>query len=285
MSYSTGVLLTGGALAAGWAMHRAILYLLIYHGITTENYRKEHIPRGSGLFLWIVLIFAYGIFEVVSRLNDMGLHIGIESPSGFGQFTVAAGLVFFAGWFDDTAGDPNAKGFRGHIRTLLVGRTVTSGMLKAGAAFVAAAWLALLHTTNGLLYGLLSAIVICLAANFVNLLDLRPGRAAKGFLLIAIPLALLGLPGTGQTAIFTMLAGALILLPDDLKGKAMLGDSGANLLGFTCGYAIAVYGSWILLCSGAILLLLLHVVAERSSFTIWIERFAILRWIDRLGRL
>jgi hypothetical protein len=82
------------------------------------------------------------------------------------------------------------------------------------------------------------------------------------------------------------LAGATaVWLFADLTERGMLGDSGANMLG-------AVLGAGAVLTLGlpgrvALLAVLagLTLASERWSFSSAIDRFAPLRWLDRLGRI
>src|SRR5205823_4939196 len=78
---------------------------------------------------------------------------------------------------------------------------------------------------------LLDGVLVALAANLLNLFDLRPGRASKVFLVGVAGLFLTGV-GAGSLPILAATAVAvLVWLPLDLGEHAMLGDAGANLLG------------------------------------------------------
>jgi hypothetical protein len=149
------------------------------------------------------------------------------------------------------------RGFRAHL-----GRRRTTGVLKlAGIPLVG-----LLATRK-----LSGALLVGLAANFLNQLDTRPGRALKAYLLVA-PFA--GAPvGT-----------AVILAPYDLREMAMLGDSGANALGAMLGLGsvskITGKGRWAAI--GA--LAGLTILGETRSLGTLIERTPLLRELDALGR-
>ena len=70
----------------------------------------------------------------------------------------------------------------------------------------------------------------------------------------------------------------------DLKAKAMMGDAGSNVLGVSIGvfivtsYSLSVQVFWL------VLLVAVHVVAEKFSITKLIEKNFILDYIDKLGR-
>lgn len=135
-----------------------------------------------------------------------------------------------------------------------------------------------LKLLQALLYGLL----IATAANTVNLFDLRPGRAAKVFLLGSFLLTL-----TQQRVVLWLLswAGALIgYLPYDLRARAMMGDTGANALGALLGIvsclALPPLASLLLL----FIFISLQVLSECFSFSRFIESNSLLAWLDQWGR-
>ena len=122
-----------------------------------------------------------------------------------------------------------------------------------------------------------SALLTGLAANALNQLDTRPGRALKAFLLGS--LLARGRSGGGYAGV------AVILLPYDLRERTMLGDMGSNALGAVLGLrsVAKVRGParW-----GAIVALAgLNLLGERRSLGEVIERTPVLRELDGLGRL
>jgi UDP-N-acetylmuramyl pentapeptide phosphotransferase/UDP-N-acetylglucosamine-1-phosphate transferase len=91
--------------------------------------------------------------------------------------------MWVLGAVDDIWGTREVGGFKGHFKKLLFERKLTTGALKAlggGAVALAAGWL--IHP-HDLLQAALAAMVIALATNTLNLLDLRPGRAVAVFFL------------------------------------------------------------------------------------------------------
>ncbi|MFI9807142.1 hypothetical protein ACIHEJ_22725 [Streptomyces sp. NPDC052301] len=149
---------------------------------------------------------------------------------GAGAAVLAAGVC---GAYDDVAGD-HRRGLRAHLGALRDGE-VTSGAVKLfgiSAAGLAAGALLKERPLDKLLAG----VVIAGAAHFVNLVDVRPGRAAGAVLALAAPGLLRKGPG-GELAAATMGAAAAVL-PDDLGERMMIGDTGAHALGAALGAAM-----------------------------------------------
>lgn len=187
------------------------------------------------------------------------------------------------GLYDDIVGvrpdQRRHKGFRGHLRALGSGRVSTGAIKVVGV--VGASMAAAGSVSVGPLDRILAAGVMAGTANLVNLLDLRPGRAAKVTALGAA--ATLGGSASGASA--AVLGTSLGVLPADLAELVMLGDAGANALGALLGYRLAA-GSGPLLRAGILAVLVaLTAAAELVSFTRVIEATPGLRELDRWGRL
>jgi hypothetical protein len=75
-----------------------------------------------------------------------------------------------------------------------------------------------------------------------------------------------------------------VLWPD-LRERAMLGDSGANLLGFLAGAEIVrrLPEPWLPVAAAVVVAL--NLLAETVTFSRTIEAIPPLRWFDHLGRL
>ncbi|WP_127588718.1 hypothetical protein [Paenibacillus koleovorans] len=295
-------------LGAGGAALPAVLRFMATHRLTAPNYAQIPIPTGLGLFVWLLHI---ALLALLAAVNSQASAPAAprELLAAYTPYAAAISLVFVVGWLDDTVGDRQVKGLRGHWAKWRRDGTVTTGLLKV-AGITAAALIATATVTTAPLASpsppassglsaslagagttLLQAALVALTANAFNLLDLRPGRALKLFLALtaALLLAALLLPaatflGVPLVLLLPSVAAALLLLPGDLRARHMLGDAGANALGFAAGMAMTAilpgYGQGM----AVVALLGLHYYAEKRSISGWIERHRLARWFDRLGR-
>jgi hypothetical protein len=183
------------------------------------------------------------------RLPLVGWKVGVTNGP-------AVAAIAAVGLADDLWSGPE-RGFREHLRS---GRT--TGVLKL-LGIPAIGLLATRRVSGALLVGL--------AANVLNQLDTRPGRALKAYLAAA--------PAVGAPV-----GIAVLLLPYDLREMSMLGDAGSNALGGLLGLnsveRFTERGRWVAI--GALAGLTL--IGERRSIGAWIERTPGIAWIDRLGR-
>ncbi|MBV9594423.1 MAG: hypothetical protein JO147_11600 [Actinobacteria bacterium] len=201
---------------------------------------------------------------------------------------VAAGAGLAAGAYDDLlaqgreqAGD---KGLTGHLNAIRHGR-VSGGVVKVvviGAGAVTAAMLGARGRCGGLVRTVLDAALIAGSANLVNLLDLRPGRAGKFVLAVAVS----GLTGAPEAANLSaaLLGATASTLPADLAERELLGDLGSNALGACLGVRLTrVAGpARTALLVGVIGL---NAISERISFSAVIDCVPPLRRLDELGRV
>ncbi len=188
--------------------------------------------------------------------NFRGLRLPlVGAAAALGQRPAIA-VAAAAGLADDLWSGPE-RGFRAHLSA-----GSTTGVVKLVAIPLAG----LLATRK-----LSGALLVGLAANFLNQLDTRPGRALKAYLL-------------GAPAVKAPLAIAVLLLPYDLRERSMLGDAGSNALGALIGLSsvsrLGVRGRW--LAIGA--LAGLTALGERRSLGELIEQAPGLAQLDRLGR-
>ena len=212
----------------------------------------------------------------------------LGAPPGTRAAAAVVGVVSGAvGGYDDLAGARPAqardKGLAGHLAALRAGR-ISSGAVKVagiGAAGAVAGVLTCRSSgTAGIVDGVLTTGLVAGTANLVNLLDLRPGRAAK--VIIGAAAATLTGPVGGLMA--GPLGATAAVLPADLGERVMLGDSGANAVGALLGLRLAQLSmrpARVGLLAGIVALTL---ASEKVSFTRVIEATPGLRELDRLGR-
>ena len=254
----------------------------LLHG-RRKNYRGRYIPALGGASVLPVAL--YLLFAALPGQSPV-------SPPPLIRAGMALPLLLIGwmllGMIDDLFGPGQRKGFRGHLDALLRGQLTGGGvkLLGGGALALLMAYFLIPGEPRWLTIPA-SAILIALTANFINLFDLRPGRALKVYWLVSLPLAIFFLPSAGSavgTAFLLLLLATLIYAPFDFAGMMMLGDTGANplgaFLGFCLALALPLWGQGI-----AILLLIgIHVYTERASITRLIERVPVLHRLDRLGR-
>jgi hypothetical protein len=238
--------------------------------LMVENHRGVLVPRTLGI--------ALAVAATAGTLLGAGLsHL---DAAGWGAL---AGLLLVAGaGLVDDLGTNGPRGLRNHLRSLAAGR-MTTGIVKlvvtAGAAAVVIA-----VQPGRADYARLSGIVLLAAcANVWNGLDVRPGRALKAFLVPAIVFLALG-ELLHAPAIAGLLVGAIVVLPLDLRERAMLGDGGSNPLGFAAGLGLydVLPDPWIPV--GAAVAVGLNVLVDTVSISRVIEVIPPLRFLDGLGR-
>ena len=247
--------------------------LLIESNVLRPNYKKDMIPVSMGIvFLPMLIINAIILAYFTTNFKDM-LHI----------FIFLFGLVsmFFAGILDDIIGNRDVSGLKGHFKSLLNGKLTTGGFKALFGGFVG---LVISIAISKNIYDIvINTLIIALSTNLMNLLDLRPGRAIKGYLLISIVL-LFTLGEYTRNLLLLILPNVVAYFNQDLKAKAMMGDTGSNVLGisigilFVMGYSLKVRLIWLAF------LIFIHILTEKYSLTKIIENNKFLNFIDKLGR-
>lgn len=240
------------------------------------NYRGKKIVGSTG----VILPLSMAAYSVVILLFFGRLII--NDLSRFWPPLAIMISLSILGLIDDFAGDRSAGGFKGHFGRLLKGE-ITTGAIKAlGGGFVSI--MAVYPYSNGLIDLFVRGITLALFINLFNLLDLRPGRALKVFIILALGL-FVRLEGTAsQSFLAATLAVAVILLFIDLFEVGMLGDAGSNAIGGIGGYYLVIglnlWANLVLM----VVLLAINLYSETRSISGLIEQAAPLRWFDRLGR-
>jgi hypothetical protein len=246
-----------------------------------ENYRGALLSFPLGAVLATAALVALAPLAFLDDRADLDL----LDPDLRRWLPYLLGIAFL-GFLDDALGQGQAaaapRGWRGHWAALRAG-SLSTGAIKAIGALALAAYVVSGRGLEDWRY-LADVLLLVLATNLFNLLDLRPGRAEKGLALLGAglcvgawtfaPLELLGI------FVGPVLVGAWLTLGE----RAMLGDTGSNLIG-------AIAGVWLLTALGpdARLIALAAVLAltiygEIRSISATVDSVPPLRWLDSLGR-
>jgi UDP-GlcNAc:undecaprenyl-phosphate GlcNAc-1-phosphate transferase len=255
---------------------------MVEGGLVKPNYRGERIPAVAGL-LFVVLLPLATVLGMIFKVQSFTTVNAVL----FLWVTLGMGLI---GFIDDVVGDNDYKGFRGHLKALFKEHRLTTGSFKACfGAIIALVFSITSANLNGVKIMLWtvgsSFLLVTLAANAVNLFDLRPGRAGKMYIFGFVLILMFTKDFEVYTGLFIpILAIMLFYLPYDLKGRVMMGDVGSNLLGASLGIMMV----WMFSDLGKIVaitvLIVLHLAAEKVSFSKLIAQHRFLRSLDELGR-
>ncbi|RKD25599.1 hypothetical protein BEP19_01255 [Ammoniphilus oxalaticus] len=255
------------------ALYRPLISFLEKKGMVASNYEGAMIPLGVG----VVIPFVYLLCIPWMIL------IGHGSASLYLLQTLFMFVIAYVGWRDDRFGGKQTKGIRGHLSLWWKTGERSTGLWKAAVGSWVALFVGGLYA-RGWWEWLLHAGLIALLINQINLLDLRPGRALKGFFIYALVLLPYSFGVMPLHLWLPLLVTAGFLFQKDIRAQAMLGDTGSNTLGFTLAMWIVVYGSLGLKLILFSISLLIQLYAEKKSISALIQRNAILSWIDGLGR-
>jgi UDP-N-acetylmuramyl pentapeptide phosphotransferase/UDP-N-acetylglucosamine-1-phosphate transferase len=262
-------LLTAAALAP--ALRRS----LAEGGHVRENYRGAMLPCPFGLLIVAGAFVALIPITLLARYAD-----DVPLIPAYAVALVAGIAVL--GLADD-AFTGASRGWRGHGAAVLRGGFSTGALKAVGTVGLALYYSALIHDDDTRF--LLAALVIVLSTNFFNLLDLRPGRSVKAFVLLTAALAigsasLEPLKGLGLFVGPILVAGLY-----DVRERAMLGDTGSNVIGAVAGVWMVATLSDAKLAIAAGLLLAVTAYGEFRSISAFVERTPGFRHLDSIGRI
>jgi UDP-GlcNAc:undecaprenyl-phosphate GlcNAc-1-phosphate transferase len=271
------------ALVAALVLTPPILRYLDENGHVRENWRGRALPFPAGIAIVAAALVTLGVAAAV-EVVDYDDDLLFDTALGFGS-TYLFGIALL-GLVDDLLAGPS-RGWRGHAAELRAGRFST-GALKAFGGLLLALYVLAGSTLN---YGeyLLSVALLVLTTNLFNLLDLRPGRAVKAFVLLAVGLTIFAgnLPFGGFEPLWVFgpfIAPIVVVGLYDLRERAMLGDTGANLIGGLAGLwlveVLDPLGQGIALA----VVLALTIYGELRSLSALISWMPLLRDIDSAGR-
>jgi UDP-GlcNAc:undecaprenyl-phosphate GlcNAc-1-phosphate transferase len=270
------------SIALGLAMVPAGVKGLADAGLVRENYRGRTLAFPLGAILATTSLVA---LAPLAFLNDRG-DLDLLDPDLRRWITYVLGVAFL-GFLDDSLGQgtqaETPRGWRGHARAIREGR-LSTGAIKAIGALALAAYVVSGRGLEAFEY-LADVALLILATNLFNLLDLRPGRAEKALVLLGLGLSLGAWSEEPLELMGIFVGPVLVGAWFTLRERAMLGDTGSNLVG-------AIGGVWLLTSldqTGRLIALgivvLLTIYGELRSISKAIESIPPLRSLDSLGRV
>jgi UDP-GlcNAc:undecaprenyl-phosphate/decaprenyl-phosphate GlcNAc-1-phosphate transferase len=219
------------------------------------------------------VLFPLGVVLLVAALAALA-----ADPSRWLVFLAGVGAL---GLLDDlAAGSP--RGLRGHARAAIRGRFST-GALKAAGTLALAIWALSGRELSAPEY--VAAVgVLTLATHLGNLLDTRPGRTEKALALVAAAIGLATWSFAPLAPVAALLGPVAVCAWMTLRERAMLGDSGASLVGGMIGVLLVTTLSPIALWCALALLTSISLYGEFRSISSGIERVPLFDRLDSLGR-
>lgn len=200
-------------------------------------------------------------------------------PSRWLVFLTGIGAL---GLLDDlAAGSP--RGLRGHARAAARGQLSTGAVKAIGTVSLAACAVAGRGASPPECVA--GAGVLILSAHLGNLLDTRPGRSEKALALTgaAVCFASWSLAPLEPVAALIVPVAVCSLLT--LRERAMLGDSGASLIGGMIGVLLVTALPAAALWPALAVLLSISLYGEFRSISTTIDRVPLLQRLDSLGRV
>jgi UDP-GlcNAc:undecaprenyl-phosphate GlcNAc-1-phosphate transferase len=250
-------------------------------GLRRANHRGRDVAFPAGAVLVGCSLIALAPLAILNDRADLDL----LDPE-LGRWAVYVLGVALLGLLDDAlgrgaeAGTP--RGWRGHAQALLAGRFST-GFIKAAGALALAAFATSGRGRHDAGY-VVDLLLLLLATNLFNLLDLRPGRVEKAMALLLAGLCLAAWTAAPLDLLGIFLGPVAVCAAFTLRERAMLGDTGSNLIGALAGISMLVVlgptGRAIALAVVAVL----TIFGEFRSISAAIERVPLLRSLDSLGR-
>ncbi len=250
-------------------------------GQVRDNFRGRSVAYPAGAVLVAVSLVALVPLAVLDDRADLDL----LDPELRRWITYVLGVALL-GLLDDALGRGRAldapRGWRGHARAVLEGGFST-GAIKAVGSLALAAYAVSGRGRESFDY-LADLALLLLTTNLFNLLDLRPGRVEKVFAAVLAGVCL-GAWTTEPIELLGLFIGPVLVCAwFTLRERAMLGDTGSNLVGALAGVSVLVtlHDPARLIALGAVAAL--NAYGEFRSMNAKIESVPLLRHLDSLGR-
>lgn len=257
---------------ASLAIAAALAPALVRSLPTRENFRGTPVAFPIGVLVAFAAAAALVVVAPLDEITD-----GDVLPADTALVAIYALGVLVLGLADDTLSGPS-RGLRGHGAELLRGGFSTGAMKAVGALGLA------LFVLRGREDYLLAVAVLVLATNLFNLLDLRPGRSVKVFVVLGTGLTVGAWDLDPLAALGLFVAPVLVAGAYDLRERAMLGDTGSNVVGALAGLWLIFTLSTAGLAVALAVLVLVTILGEFRSISAFVERTPVLRHLDSIGR-
>jgi UDP-GlcNAc:undecaprenyl-phosphate/decaprenyl-phosphate GlcNAc-1-phosphate transferase len=250
-------------------------------GLVRENWRGRTVACPSGAVLVAAALIALAPLALLDDRADLDL---LEPE--LRRWIVFVLGVALLGLLDDSLGraseSGSPRGWRGHARAV-AGGGFSTGAIKAVGAFALAAYAVSGRGREDLDY-VADLALLLLATNLFNLLDLRPGRVEKVFFALLAGLCLGAWTAEPLMLLGILIGPVVVGTAFTLRERAMLGDTGSNLVGALAGVSLLeTLGDDARLIALAVVVAL-TVYGEFRSINSIIERVPPLRYLDSLGR-
>lgn len=233
-------------------------------GWIVTNYMQIEIPYSLG-FCLLVAIYIYGRVIAPNNINLAFFYLT---------------LIWLIGFIDDTLGTKYPKGLKGHIRYLVVQGKISTGIIKIVGTVVISLVTTWLLEPSSFLDSCRYFLLLVFTPHVMNLFDTRPLRVWK---LVGVN-SVFFIPLIYELSQFLALIFLVIpLIYFEGKRKAMLGDSGATLLGGALAFLIILHLHPYIQTVMLLLYTYLIFIAEKVSLSQIIEDNALLRKLDRWG--
>lgn len=250
-------------------------------GLVRVNYRGRELAFPLGAILATAALVALGPLAFLDDRADLDL----LDPDLRRWITYLLGVAFL-GFLDDALGQGEVagtpRGWRGHARALREGR-LSTGAIKAVGALALAAYVVSGTGRQSLAY-IADVTLLILTTNLFNLFDLRPGRAEKALVLVGAGLCIGAWTFEPVNLLGVFIGPVAVGAWFTLRERAMLGDTGSNLLGgIAAVWLLTTLGDDARLAALAVVAFF-TIYGEFRSISAVIERFPPLRLLDSLGR-
>ena len=207
---------------------------------------------------------------------------GLALTAGLDRWLVFLCGVGYLGLIDDLAGG-SVRGWREHGRSLVRGQ-LSTGAIKAGGTLALAAYAAAGEGASGAEL-VVDVLAVALAAHLGNLLDTGPGRTEKALAITAAVVCLAARSLAPLAPIAPLIPVVALCAWLTLSERAMLGDTGASMIGGMTGVllvtTLSALGTGLALAG----LIAIALYGEFRSISAVIERVPPLQRLDSLGRV